>query len=596
MLFLSSLLVTVLFLPESPRWLVSKGRMKEARAVLRMLRGHEDVDGEMALLVEGLSTSGETAIEEYEYIISTRSCSMLAAAKEEDKERDMSWVASRQGSSLLVAGLAASRQGSMLDHLRDPVVALLGSVHDLVEPPAPAGLEQGGGSMLFSNNVNTQGSMLSFYGDRNTDWDDEGDVQDDDGLRSPLLELDARGANTMGIGSGWQLAYKSTSSGVQRMYLHEEGSGCEAGVYASAIVSQSALYGNGNGSRLEVVDGFVHPVVVSEDKSATAGWRQLLVPGVRHALACGVTMQILQQFSGINGVLYYTPQILDQAGVSVLLASLGLSAASASILISGVTTLLMLPAIGVAMWLMDASGRRSLLLWTIPVLIASLVATSVVPMVAAAHGGVATGSVMVYLCCFVMGFGPIPNILCAEIFPTRVRGLCITVCSLVFWLGDIAVTYSLPVMLKAVGLAGVFGFPPSAAPRSPSWRCGCRRPRVCRSRSSSSSSSSDRRLLQQWVHSTERSFFFSFFALLLSSSKCVLDWIRFFFFSSSSQRSTIFILLLLLLSEGRSTIFILLLLEERKRCSFLGTNNAQRKTVLALEEMICGTLQRTAQN
>jgi MFS family permease len=527
MLFLSSLLVTVLFLPESPRWLVSKGRMKEARAVLRMLRGHEDVDGEMALLVEGLSTSGETAIEEYEYIISTRSCSMLAAAKEEDKERDMSWVASRQGSSLLVAGLAASRQGSMLDHLRDPVVALLGSVHDLVEPPAPAGLEQGGGSMLFSNNVNTQGSMLSFYGDRNTDWDDEGDVQDDDGLRSPLLELDARGANTMGIGSGWQLAYKSTSSGVQRMYLHEEGSGCEAGVYASAIVSQSALYGNGNGSRLEVVDGFVHPVVVSEDKSATAGWRQLLVPGVRHALACGVTMQILQQFSGINGVLYYTPQILDQAGVSVLLASLGLSAASASasILISGVTTLLMLPAIGVAMWLMDASGRRSLLLWTIPVLIASLVATSVVPMVAAAHAGVATGSVMVYLCCFVMGFGPIPNILCAEIFPTRVRGLCITVCSLVFWLGDIAVTYSLPVMLKAVGLAGVFGFPPSAAPRSPSWRCGCRRPRVCRSRSSSSSSSSDRRLLQQWVHSTERSFFFPF--LLCFSQVPSVYWIGF---------------------------------------------------------------------
>jgi hypothetical protein len=85
---------------------------------------------------------------------------------------------------------------------------------------------------------------------------------------------------------------------------------------------------------------------------------------VRHALACGVTMQILQQFSGINGVLYYTPQILDQAGVRVLLASLGLSADSTSILISGLTTLLMLPTIGVAMRLMDVSGRRSLLLWT----------------------------------------------------------------------------------------------------------------------------------------------------------------------------------------------------------------------------------------
>ena len=64
------------------------------------------------------------------------------------------------------------------------------------------------------------------------------------------------------------------------------------------------------------------------------------------------------QFSGINGVLYYTPQILDQAGVGVLLSNLGLGSSSASLLISAMTTLLMLPAIAVAMRLMDVSGRR----------------------------------------------------------------------------------------------------------------------------------------------------------------------------------------------------------------------------------------------
>jgi predicted MFS family arabinose efflux permease len=95
------------------------------------------------------------------------------------------------------------------------------------------------------------------------------------------------------------------------------------------------------------------------------------------------------------------------------------------------------------------------------VLIASLVVlivANLVPMATTVHAVLSTASVIVYFCCFVMGFGPIPNILCAEIFPTRVRGLCIAICSLTFWLGDIAVTYSLPVMLKAIGLAGVFGF------------------------------------------------------------------------------------------------------------------------------------------
>jgi MFS family permease len=74
-----------------------------------------------------------------------------------------------------------------------------------------------------------------------------------------------------------------------------------------------------------------------------------------------------------------------------------------------------------------------------------------------ANASISTITVVVYFCFFVMGFGPIPNILCAEIFPTRVRGLCIAICALTFWICDIIVTYSLPVMLNSMGLGGVFG-------------------------------------------------------------------------------------------------------------------------------------------
>lgn len=56
--------------------------------------------------------------------------------------------------------------------------------------------------------------------------------------------------------------------------------------------------------------------------------------------------------------MYYTPQILEEAGVGVLLSNIGISSDSVSILISAVTTLLMLPSIGIAMRLMDISGRR----------------------------------------------------------------------------------------------------------------------------------------------------------------------------------------------------------------------------------------------
>ncbi|PQQ15289.1 hypothetical protein Pyn_12688 [Prunus yedoensis var. nudiflora] len=162
--------------------------------------------------------------------------------------------------------------------------------------------------------------------------------------------------------------------------------------------------------------------------------------------------------SGINGVLYYTPQILEQAGVAILLSNLGLSSTSASILISALTTLLMmLPSIGIAMRPMDATGRTSLLLTTLSVLTGTLLVLIFGQLVrSVVNATISTISVVVYFCCFVMGFGPIPNILCSEIFPTCVRGLCIAICALTFWIGDIIVTYTLPIMLISIGLAGVF--------------------------------------------------------------------------------------------------------------------------------------------
>ncbi|KAL0332786.1 UNVERIFIED_CONTAM: Monosaccharide-sensing protein 2 [Sesamum calycinum] len=76
--------LAIFFLPESPRWLVSKGKMKEAKQVLQMLRGTDDVSGEMALLVEGLGVGGDTSIEEY--IISPDN--VLADSQEHAVEKD----------------------------------------------------------------------------------------------------------------------------------------------------------------------------------------------------------------------------------------------------------------------------------------------------------------------------------------------------------------------------------------------------------------------------------------------------------------------------------------------------------------------------
>uniref|UniRef100_A0A6N2M177 Major facilitator superfamily (MFS) profile domain-containing protein n=1 Tax=Salix viminalis TaxID=40686 RepID=A0A6N2M177_SALVM len=516
-------LLTVFFLPESPRWLVSKGRMLEAKKVLQRLRGREDVAGELALLVEGLGVGADTSIEEY--IIGPANDFTddhdISADKDQIKlygpEQGLSWVARPvRGESAI--GLA-SRRGSMANQnvpLMDPLVTLFGSVHENLP-------EQGSmRSMLFPH----FGSMFNVGENqpRNEDWDEESHAREgddyasdgasgdsDDNLQSPLIsrqttsmdkDMVSPGHGSMenmrhgslitgnagepvgstGIGGGWQLAWKWTEreaqdgkeGGFKRIYLHQGGApGSRHGsmvsmtgtnghpdteyVQAAALVSQPALYHKDLVNQHSVGPAMIHP---SEAVAKGPSWRDLFEPGVKHALAVGVGLQILQQFAGINGVLYYTPQILEQAGVGVLLSNLGLSSASTSLLISGLTTLLMLPSIAVAMRLMDISGRRTLLLTTIPVLTVSLILLvfgSLVNLGSVVNASISTVSVVLYFCFFVMGFGPIPNILCAEIFPTRVRGLCIAICALTFWICDIIVTYTLPVMLKSVGLAGVFG-------------------------------------------------------------------------------------------------------------------------------------------
>lgn len=516
--------LTVFYLPESPRWLVSKGRMLEAKIVLQQLRGTEDVSGELALLVEGLGIGGETSIEEY--IIGPADeldDSQDPADKDKIKlygpEEGLSWVArpvTGQGSLISLV----SRQGSMVNQgvpLMDPLVTLFGSVHENFPETASTR------SMLFPN----FGSMFSTADRPKTDqWDEEslhregegygsdgagGDS--DDNLHSPLISRQATSlekdlvppashgsalsmrrhsslmqgtgetVGSTGIGGGWQLAWKwseregedgKKEGGFKRVYLHQEGGpGSRRGslvslpggdvpaegefIQAAALVSQPALYSK------ELIDKHpLGPAMVHPAETASKGpiWAALLEPGVKHALLVGMGIQILQQFSGINGVLYYTPQILEEAGVEVLLSDLGLSSTSASFLISAFTTLLMLPCIAVAIKLMDISGRRMLLLTTIPVLIVSLiilVVTNLLTLGSVLHAALSTICVVVYFCVFVMAYGPIPNILCSEIFPTRVRGLCIAICALVYWIGDIIITYSLPVMLDSMGLSGAFG-------------------------------------------------------------------------------------------------------------------------------------------
>ncbi|ONK57232.1 uncharacterized protein A4U43_C10F17960 [Asparagus officinalis] len=343
--------LTIFYLPESPRWLVSKGRMAEAKRVLQRLRGREDVAGEMALLVEGLGVGGETSIEEYIIGPANDLNDEQAPGAEKEQitlygpEEGQSWIARpAKGQSMLGSALGViSRHGSMENQgsmaFMDPLVTLFGSVHE--------NLPQSGSmrNSMFPN----FGSMFSVAGQhpKTEQWDEENGPREvdyasdgtggdsDENLHSPLLsrqttsmevkDLTAHGTHgsmrrnssllqgtsgeAMGIGGGWQLAWvQDKEGGLKRIYLHEGIPSSRKGsilsipggdvpeesdfVQAAALVSQSALFSKDLLNQHPVGPAMVHP---SEEATKGPRWADLLEPGVKSALVVGVGIQILQQ-------------------------------------------------------------------------------------------------------------------------------------------------------------------------------------------------------------------------------------------------------------------------------------------------------------
>jgi sugar porter (SP) family MFS transporter len=174
------------------------------------------------------------------------------------------------------------------------------------------------------------------------------------------------------------------------------------------------------------------------------GVRELLEPAIRPALIVGLGLAAIQQFGGINTIIYYAPKIMQQTGLTASNAILY------SIAIAVINVLMTL----VAIRYVDRAGRRRLLQVSLVGMTVSLALLGL----AFALGSNSTGTsllalacILVYICAFAVGLGPVFWLLIAEIYPQHIRGAAMSSATAVNWLSNFIVALLFPVMLAGLG-------------------------------------------------------------------------------------------------------------------------------------------------
>lgn len=171
----------------------------------------------------------------------------------------------------------------------------------------------------------------------------------------------------------------------------------------------------------------------------------------RKVIFLGIGLQAIQQFTGMNVVMYYAPKIFNLAGFASTVEAMW-----GTVLVGLINVL----ATFIAIALVDKIGRK-------PILFAGFVVmgSSMGMLGMMFHIGMQTshalqfvgiGALLMFIIGFAMSAGPIIWVLCSEIYPLSGRDLGITASTASNWLCNAIVGATFLTLLQVLGPARTF--------------------------------------------------------------------------------------------------------------------------------------------
>ena len=187
-------------------------------------------------------------------------------------------------------------------------------------------------------------------------------------------------------------------------------------------------------------------VLTSETRSE---WSLLMKPGIFKAVIIGVCIAILGQFMGVNAVLYYGPSIFENAGFS------GGDSLFYQVLVGLVNTLTTV----LALVIIDKVGRKKLVYYGVSGMVVSLILIGLYFLFGDSLG-VSSLFLLIfflfYVFCCAVSICAVVFVLLSEMYPTKVRGLAMSIAGFALWIGTYLIGQLTPWMLQNLTPAGTF--------------------------------------------------------------------------------------------------------------------------------------------
>jgi MFS transporter, SP family, galactose:H+ symporter len=180
--------------------------------------------------------------------------------------------------------------------------------------------------------------------------------------------------------------------------------------------------------------------LLEEEKLNKSSWMELFMPKLRIPLFIGIGIFAIQQFSGINAIIYYSTDIFKSlfSDSQATLATVGVG------IVNSLATIL-------GMQFLDKWGRK-------PLLYTGLIGTAVClgtvglaflfesSLPAGLRQMMLVGGIYTYIIFFAISLGPLGWLLISEVYPLKIRGFASSMGSFNHWFFDLMVAISFPLM------------------------------------------------------------------------------------------------------------------------------------------------------